>query len=166
MKNKSINMLIISFLVITAFAVMLIIFVGTAKRDFSENIKVRQDGLTEGVIPVRDLRLNPSESKEYSVDMVCAASGTFAFELSYEEKTDGGLKQFINVTITADGAVVYQGSLQDLINNGLKVNFKGELQAKEPLVLTFHYEMPREIGNEAQGTYSDFDVHIKVEKCD
>ena len=166
MKNKNINMLIISFLVISAFAVMLIIFVGTAKRDFSENIKVRQDGLTEGVIPVRDLRLNPSESKEYSVDMVCAASGTFAFELSYEEKTDGGLKQFINVTITADGAVVYQGSLQDLINNGLKVNFKGELQAKEPLVLTFHYEMPREIGNEAQGTYSDFDVHIKVEKCD
>ena len=70
------------------------------------------------------------------------------------------------MTITADGAVVYQGSLQDLINNGLKVNFKGELQAKEPLVLTFHYEMPREIGNEAQGTYSDFDVHIKVEKCD
>ena len=166
MKNKNINMLIISFLVISAFAVMLIIFVGTAKRDFSENIKVRQDGLTEDVFTVRDLRLNPSESKEYSANLVCAASGTFAFELSYEEKTDGGLKQFINVTITADGAVVYQGSLQDLINNGLKVNFKGELQAKEPLVLTFHYEMPREIGNEAQGTYSDFDVHIKVEKCD
>lgn len=166
MKNKNINMLIISFLVISAFAVMLIIFVGTAKRDFAENIKVSQNGLTEDVFTVRDLRLNPSESKEYSANLVCAASGTFAFELSYEEKTDGGLKQFINVTITADGAVVYQGSLQDLINNGLKVNFKGELQAKEPLVLTFHYEMPREIGNEAQGTYSDFDVHIKVEKCD
>ena len=166
MKNKSINMLIISFLVISAFAVMLIIFVGTAKRDFSENIKVRQDGLTEGVIPVRDLRLNPSESKEYSVDMVCAASGTFAFELSYVEKTDGGLKQFVNVTITVGDEVVYQGSLKDLIDNGLKVSFKGVLEAKEPLVLTFRYEMPREIGNEAQGTYSDFDVHVKVEKSD
>ena len=119
MKNKNINMLIISFLVISAFAVMLIIFVGTAKRDFAENIKVSQNGLTEDVFTVRDLRLNPSESKEYSANLVCAASGTFAFELSYEEKTDGGLKQFVNVTITADGAVVYQGSLQDLINNGL-----------------------------------------------
>lgn len=166
MKNKNINMLIISFLVIAAFAVMLIIYVGNAKTTFSENIKVSQDGLTEDVIAVRDLRLNPTESKEYSVNLVCAASGTFAFDLNFIEKIDGGLKPFINVTITADGNVVYQGTLEDLINNGLTVSFKGELHAKEPLVLTFHYEMPREIGNEAQGTYSDFDINIKVEKTD
>lgn len=166
MKNKNINMLIISFLVIAAFSIMLIIYVGTAKSDFSENIKVSQDGVTEDILTVRDLRLNPTESKEYSVNLVCAASGTFAFDLNFEEKTDGGLKPFINVTITADGNVVYQGTLKDLIDNGLTTSFIGELHAKEPLVLTFHYEMPREIGNEAQGTYSDFDIRIKVEKSD
>lgn len=166
MKNKNINMLIISFLVIAAFSIMLIIYVGTAKSDFSENIKVSQDGVTEDILAVRDLRLAPTESKEYSVNLVCAASGTFAFDLKYVEKTDGGLKPFVNVTITVNSEIVYQGTLENLINNGLTVSFKGELHAKEPLVLTFHYEMPREIGNEAQGTFSDFDIHVKVEKSD
>ena len=97
MKNKNINMLIVSFLVIAAFSIMLIIYVGTAKSDFSENIKVSQDGVTEDILAVRDLRLAPTESKEYSVNLVCAASGTIAFDLKYVEKKRQRVKRYKSI---------------------------------------------------------------------
>jgi hypothetical protein len=31
-------------------------------------------------------------------------------------------------------------------------------------VFTVTYTMPRDVGNEAQGTYSDFDLTLKIKK--
>ena len=163
-KNKNVNILIISFLLIAVMAVMLIFFLNKVKEDFSENITVSADGVTEETLSVRDLKLVPAESKEYSVNLVCEASGNFCIYLNCEEKEDGGMKPFVEVTVKANGEAVYEGTLAELIDSGKTVEFEGELKSTEPLVVTIVYEMPREIGNEAQGTYSDFDIHLKIEK--
>lgn len=164
MKSKSINILIISFLMLGIMSIMLITFVGNAKEDFPENITVSADGVTEEILSVRELRLNPTESKEYSVNLVCAASGSFRICLDYEEKADGGMKPFVDVTVEVNDDVLYDGTLTELIDGGKTIEFEGELHETDPLIVTICYEMPRDVGNEAQGTFLDFDVNLKIEK--
>jgi hypothetical protein len=144
---------------------MLITFLESVKQDFEDNIKVSEDGVTESVQQVRDLKLNPTESKEYRVDLVCAASGSYYIYIDYEEKEDGGMKPFVEVTVKLGDEVVYEGSLAMLLEDGCEpIQLEGELHAEEPLPITVCYLMPREVGNEAQGTYADFDLHLKIEK--
>lgn len=164
MKNKSINILIVSLLLLGIMAVSLIVFLGKAKEDFPKNITVSENGITESVLTVRDLKLNPTESKEYNVNLVCAASGSYHIYLDYEEKEDGGMKPFIDVIVKFDNAVVYEGELAALLNTGEVIQFEGELHKAEPLVVSICYVMPYDVGNEAQGTYADFDIHLKIEK--
>ena len=165
MKNKSINMLIVAFLLIALTAVMLIVFLDTSKDEFPKKITVSENGVTESVLPTRDLRLNPTESREYCVNLICAASGKYEITLDYEEKLDGGMKPFIEVTVKADGKTVYEGGLLELLDSDKTISFEGELHEKKPLPITISYHMPRDVGNEAQRTYSDFNVHLKIKKA-
>ena len=164
MKNRSVNILIASFVLIGLFAVMLIVFLDYAKDGFADSITVSSEGRTESTLPVRNLRLNPSESKEYSINLVCAASGGFDVTIDFVEKADGGMKPFVNVTVKCDGELLYEGSLTALLDGDEVIVFEAELHATEPRVISVCYSMPYNIGNEAQGTYSDFDLYVMVEK--
>lgn len=157
-------MLIVGLIVLAMMAIALIVFLDWAKDKFDEGITVSADGVTESILSVRDLKLNPTESKEYSINLVCEATGSYHIDLDYLEKFDGGMKNFVNVTVVCEGATVYEGSLVDLLDNQEVISFEGELHADEPLVVTVIYDMPYEVGNEAQGTYSDFDILLTITK--
>ena len=164
MKTKSLNMLIVAFVLLGLMAVMIITFIEDTHDNFEKNITVDADGVTEEVLAVRELMLNPTESKEYSVNLVCAASGAYRIFLDYEEKSDGGMKPFVDVIVKSNDKVVYSGNLVELIDGKKTVEFDGELFAEDPLVVTVCYTMPGSVGNEAQGTFTDFDVRLKIEK--
>jgi hypothetical protein len=164
MKTRSINILIVSLLLLGVMAVMLIVLVEKAHDDFEGNITVTQNGETEKTLSVSGLKLNPTESREYSVNLVCLASGKYTVKADFEEKTDGGMKHFVNVTASIDGKCVYEGTLFQLLDGKEFFEFETELYEKDPAVLTIKYEMPYHIGNEAQGTFCDFYVHLSVKK--
>ena len=164
MKTKSLNILIVAFCLLGIIAIMLIAFLEQAHEDFPNNITVSSEGTTETVLEVRDLQLTPTEKKEYAVNLVCDASGDYDISLDYQETRDGGMKPFVNVMVKCADTVVYEGKLSDLLDGSAVVEFAGTLEAKDPLVVTISYEMPYEIGNEAQGTSADFDVVLKIEK--
>lgn len=157
-------MLIVGLLLLALMSVMLIVFLDKAEEDFPKDIRVKQDGVTQTILPIRDLKLNPTESKEYTVDLFCAASGAYNVCLDYTEKVDGGMKPFVNVIVKVDGEVMYDGKLETLLNTDEVISFESELKADEPVVLSLTYLMPREIGNEAQATYSDFNILLSIRK--
>ena len=156
--------MIVALLVIGAMAIMLILFVDKAHDDLKESIKVNSDGVTYETLTVKDLKLTPDESREYTVSLTCAASGSYYISLDYEEMKDGGMKSFVDVTVKCGEAEVYNGSLTKLLDEDHIIKFEGELHATEPLVVSICYKMPYSIGNEAQGTYADFKIDMKIEK--
>lgn len=165
MKNRSINMFIVGLLLFAVMAVMLFFFLWYAEEEFDEkNLLVEADGVTENMIPIRDLRLSPTESKEYSVNLVCLASGKYEITLDYEETEDGGMKPFVDVIVQCNGIDVYEGTLTELLSDGKQIQFEGTLEAEEPTVVTVIYKMPGSVGNEAQGTFTDFDIHFRIRK--
>ena len=164
MNKKTVFIIISALLMLGLMASMLILLVMNAHEDFSKNIKVREDGVTEDVFTVRDLRLSPNQSKEYEVDLVCDASGAYNITLEYEEKQHGTMKHYVDVVVKANGETVHEGKLSSLMDKHEIVSFDGNLFAKKPLTVTVIYTMPYEIGNEAQGTSADFNVHLKITK--
>ncbi len=164
MKNKSLNMLIVGMLLLAAVSIALVVFLDRAHSGFQEDITVKADGVTEKIMSVRDLKLSPTEKKEYSVNFYCAASGLYSMTVDYMEKEDGGMKNYVNVDVIFGDEVLYEGRLSELLDGDVLVKFDGQLHESEPLTVSFIYEMPREIGNEAQGTWSDFDIRFIVEK--
>ena len=99
-KQIRVNVLIFGLLIIGAMAVVLLVLLHQAKEEFPERITVTEDGVTDSILPIRDLKLHPSESKEYSVNLVCLASGFYHIYLNFEETQDGGMKQFVNVSVS------------------------------------------------------------------
>ncbi|MBR5140665.1 MAG: hypothetical protein IKV16_06370 [Clostridia bacterium] len=164
MKNRSINILIVAIFLLTLMSITLVFFLQKAEEDFPKDIRVKQDGVTQTILPIRDLRLNPTESKEYTVDLFCAASGSYNVSLDYTEMADGGMKPFVNVIVRVNGALMYEGGLDSLLTTDEVISFETELSADDPVVLSLTYLMPREIGNEAQGTYSDFNILLSIKK--
>lgn len=166
MTKKSYFILVVAMLIVTMMSVMLFVMIEHAHDTFEDRITVSANGVTESVIPVRNLALNPGLSKEYQVNLVCMASGHFLINLDYEETHDGGMKHFINVKVLCDGKdePVYYGPLTDLLDKDVTIDFDSDLYEKDPIAIKFIYEMPITIGNEAQGTSADFDIHLSVEK--
>ena len=164
MKNRSVNILIVALLLLAALSVTIIVFLTDAHEEFPESITVSEDGVTEKIGKVRDLKLIPTASKEYSVDFFCAASGVYEFDVEYREIEDGGMKDFVLVTISFDDEVIYEGTLAALLDTDTVVEFDGDLHETEPTTVNFSYEMPYETGNEAQGTWSDFNIAFNVQK--
>ena len=164
MKNRSINMLIVALILIAAFAVVLIFFIENAHQKFEGGITVKADGVTESIIPVRDLQLNPTDQKQYEINLVCEASGDYYVSLDFEQTENGGMNPYVNVAVKSDGTEVFSGKLTELLDDDKIIQFEGRLYATEPLVITVIYEMPETVGNEAQGTYTDFDIHLEIVK--
>ena len=77
-------------------------------------ITVKENGVTESILEVRDLKLNPTESMEYDVNLLCDASGMYHISLDYNETEDGGMKPFVDVTVKVGGEQVYEGKLEEL----------------------------------------------------
>lgn len=163
MKDRSFYILVTAILILCVMALMLIVFLNWADEEFEDSIMVEEKGVTETLIPVRDLTLTPGAKKEYHVNLICEATGVYFIHLDYQETHDGGLKEFVKVEIELGGELIYEGGLSELLD-GLVIETEGELVADDPIVATFRYEMPLEIGNEAQGTSSDFDIHIIINK--
>ena len=164
MKNRSINMLIVATIVLTGMAIMLLLFLDDAHNTFEGDITVNEYGVTETVIPIRDLTLTPGDQKDYDVNVYCKATGSYHVSIDVIEDKDGGMKKFVNVKILSDGAQIYEGALTELIDDDLIIIFDAELDDSRPTVLTFIYEMPLDTGNEAQGTFSDFDIQVNIKK--
>lgn len=165
MKNRSINLMISTLVLFAIFSVILLVFLWDAHERFPKEITVAEDGVVE-TLSFRDLQLSPTESREYTVNLICAASGSYRVSLEYDETKDGGMKPFVNVAILCDGVTEFEGNLGELLDGGVITSFMSELHATDPVEITFRYVMPREVGNEAQGTYADFDIHLAIKKAD
>lgn len=166
MKKKSINILITALLLLGIVAVVLFVFLAYADEVFDDNLRVSENGVTTHIMEVRNLRLNPAESREYTVNLICEASGGYRVFLDYEEIKDGGMKDFVNVTVKCNGSTVYEGPLKELLDTDKVVEFFATLEADDPVPISVKYKMPYETGNEAQETYSDFNVKLTIKKSD
>lgn len=164
MSKLGITVLVVALCVLAATGILLAANTQMAHEDFEENITVSKEGTTTDTVEVNNLSLYPTDSRAYTVHLKCKASGTYGILLDFEEKRDGGLKPYVDVTIKADGKTVFVGQLAALLSGESTPQFSGELSGERPFDIEIIYTMPREVGNEAQNAFADFNVNLTIEK--
>ena len=163
-KSKSIWILIISFIVVAFISIAIIFNNLDARSEFTNSVKIDGSGYAEKEFEIRNLQLHPNESKSYTVEVAPEFGGEFEISIVYREIEDGGLKEFVHVSIAIDGKEIETCSLKNLLEGKSNIVLLQTFDEKQPLKLTVTYIMPYEVGNEAQGAYADFDVTLIFDK--
>jgi len=149
------------------FIVCLMVIVGFVIWALINNFN-KEDGEvnfdTEGIsetVSVNGLAFLPGESRDYSFKLKCREKGEYQVGLKLIEKADGGLKDFINVTVLLDGNSILTGNLGELMGYSSIVLRDYEF-GRESVDLVITYSMPESVGNEAMGTSVDFDMSLLI----
>lgn len=149
----------ICLIIILGFVVWMIV------NNFSDDKEVDFDaeGFHE-TVSIEGLALVPGDERDYSFKLKCRDKGEYQVGLRMVEKPegDGGLKEFINVKIVLDDKVLYEGSLKEVLLGEAVIYGEPVSFSRESVDLVITYAMPIEVGNEAMGTFADFDMTLMV----
>ena len=125
------------------------------------NIRIHasQDPVSDK-LQFNNLSLYPGDKTTYEMNTFFETSGLYDAKIVFTEQEDGGLKNYVVATLTADGEIIYKGSLKQLL--GTTQWFELTPQKDETVNISLVYEMPLDVQNEAQGTYATFDAELTV----
>ena len=155
-----------SFIFVTCAILIGAIYFAFNLKNF-KNLSVREVVVngdeTHEVLEVADLKLIPSESKEYRIEITSHSTNEYSVTLDFVETNDGGMKEFVDVRLELDGQVLYEGKLMDLFGD-FTIDFNVFLKAKEASTVSIVYSMDSTVGNEAKKTFSDFNIDLKINK--
>lgn len=156
-------LMLVAFCIAAMTGMGIIYYTQTAKDGFElgESVTLRPEGETTITQEVAELSLIPGTSQSYSVEMKCMAENTYAINVSFTETGSSSLRGFAFVEAYLDGILLGKASLDDLLG-GMTFDTECKLYASSAAVLELRYNMPLEIGNEAEGTVASFDVNISV----
>ena len=162
--GKSTMLLMLAAFCVAAMTGMGIIYYTQVAKDsfeLGEDVTLRPEGETTITQEVTELNLVPGTSQSYSVDMKCKAENKYAINVAFTETGDNSLRQFTFVEIYLNGGFVGKASLDELLK-GKNFDTECKLYANTAAILEFRYDMPLEVGNEAEGASANFDVTVTV----
>ena len=143
------------------FGIILLIVQCSSDKDFVKNVTLSENGVTREELEFSAANLKPGDSRDYILNLKCKTDGKYAIGLAFSEEKDGGLRNYVTVTITyEDFSVAY--TLDEL--------FKGRIVeldcniSSDPAQIHVIFTMPSEVGNEAQGAETDFIVILTAER--
>ena len=152
--------------------IILIIAILLAKRaiergnEFRGDVWIEIDGKKQDSLDVKNLRLVPGGKIEYEINLHCETDGTYKVLMVYEEKKDGGLKEFVDVSILYGGAEVRSDKLSTLLLGEDILFNAGEFKAGEDKSFLIIYSMALDVGDEAKNTFSSFAIDFTARNVD
>ena len=124
--------------------------------DGEEIVEVKISENEPGVVKFEGLGLSPGERCEYSVKLNSSVIDTASVSFDFTEIGDSLMKDYVYVTVEADGEEIYRALLSDCLL-GEKIIFDYKKLTEEFKII---YSMPESVGNEAQNTEAHFELLI------
>ena len=126
------------------------------------NVKIGESGQTS--VDFTNLEIVPGETVEYTLSIASELPGDCIMTVEFIENQMqiGDLKNYVYVTVVADGKEVCKTLLKDLFESEEPVSFPCIISKKDKYDVTVKYYMPLDTGDEAQNTDSDFVIKLTV----
>ena len=153
------------FITITILVLIsiVVIFVPTLYSLNNKYFKITSsDKLINNTLIISDLALKPGEQKSTNLTLDCLVTGKYKIVFSFQEQYFQDLNDYIIVIIKNDEKVFFEENLNYFFNNHIYVlnDFKkGNVENIEII-----YILPYDVGNEAQGKYTNLQIKITIEK--
>lgn len=130
--------------------------------DKEEILKISEDGFAEEIIVSNFENFKPGSKEKYSLKIESLEESAYIINLNFSELKDGTLKKYLNVLIKANGELICEKNLEELLNSEIPVSFENIIKPNDLLELEIQYEMPISVGNEAQNTETSVKVEITI----
>ena len=129
---------------------------------FIKDVTLNDSGTTQETLEMSANGLTPGDVREYTLNFKSQSSGSYMLNFQFVELSDGALKDFVKVTLLCDDSSATY-NLSDLLG-GEVATLKVKVVSKQNCVVKVIYEIPIEVGNEAQNATADFTVNLTAEK--
>ena len=149
--------LLVASIILGIVLIFLVRTGGAAVKD----ITLKENGVTREDLEFSVSGLYPGVSREYTLNLRANSDAKYSIELEFTETKDGGLQNFIFVTVSC-GDFSKEIPLSELFN-GRKIDLECAVKSNAPTAILIKFKMPQEVGNEAAGTYCDFRVSLSAE---
>ncbi len=104
--------------------------------------------------------LYPGSTKEYEIKLDRDSDEDYNITILFREKTDGALKDYIDVKITA-GDTMVEKPLKDLLTSDEAISLDGKATT-----IKITYTMDENAGNDTQNTDIGFYIDLTVKKIE
>lgn len=119
---------------------------------------VNDNGSSEFIMDFDDFK--PGMKKESKLKIKTKEKGIYSVTLEFIEVEEGDLKKYLDVFIIVDDEVIINSSLEEILNSNNLISFKKEIDSSIDLKVV--YEMPKDIGNEAQNTNNRINIKVNA----
>lgn len=113
-------------------------------------------------IEVNELWLAPGEMREYSFKIECRESADYVISLELDQRLDGGLEEFVEVTVRLGEKKIASGKLKTLLKYSEPITYETNLEEGCEAEFKVTYFMPETVGNEAMGSSTKFDMLLSL----
>ncbi len=117
-----------------------------------------EDGVSEKV-EFKSFHILPGESCSYVLRLNMKTAGDYKLQLDFERVSSHNLEKYVNVKILVGGRTLCDTPLFEFLSadcQGISYTMNSGLPENIEII----YYIPEEVGNEAQGAYTTFDLHI------
>lgn len=125
----------------------------TSYTNMEENVDIVIDGNTCETLKANITDLYPGKTSEYFINLINDTEKDYFITIKFYDDDGGLLKNFLLVEIKTENITI-QKELKELIN-GEEINI-GKGSSK----IIISYTMPKDVGNESQGTSVKFFIDL------
>lgn len=115
------------------------------------------------VISINDLSLEPGNSKRSKIELECISTNKYKLTLLFQEKETGMLKDYLDVEVYYNNDLIHKDNLNTMFNSD-GVSIIDDFYSGSNYEIKIIYILPNDIGNEAQGAKTKFDIEILIEQ--
>lgn len=119
---------------------------------------VNDNGSSEFMMDFDDFK--PGIKRESKLKIKTTEKGIYLITLEFIEVEEGDLKKYLDVFVYVDDVVILNKSLEEILNSNNLISFKREIDSYIDLKVV--YEMPKDIGNEAQNTNNRINIKVNA----
>ena len=157
-KNKIFGWLfgILSILLIFGLALFIIMLLNSNHRNNIFEVKI-ESGQNK-IVEFKSLAIIPGEEYGYTLKLKADITAYYDLTFKFEENEVSHLKNFLFIKIILDNEEIYNKQFKECLNE--QINLSYQLYDDKYVDFKIVYYMPKEIGNEAAGTKSSFELKL------
>ena len=159
-KKEKILFIIISIAVTFSLLIIFIPFINNNTKKSSFSIESNEP-IKNNTISISNLNLKPGLSKSSNIKFICKKSGNYYIDFDFSEKGIGDINQYVLLTIIKDDEILFNDYLNVLFDNN-DFYIQDDFKKDDSMNLEFKFEMPEDVGNEAEGKMTNFDIKITI----
>lgn len=107
----------------------------------------------------------PGVSRSYVIAFSCPSDGDYKLSFTFDGSEEGTLQNFLSAQISIGEEVLFDKLLKEYYAAEEAFSYTAHVDGKSSLNVRISYSMSEDVGDEAQGAVTDFELVAEIERA-